>query len=87
MEQTSLFFEGVNLMVLGMGFVFIFLVFLIFATNLMSKSVTRFAPLPIVPVKKSKSKPTTKTALQDEQLLAVLSAAIHHHQIQQQTNS
>ena len=89
MQQTSLFFEGINLMILGMGFVFVFLVFLIFAMRLMSKIVIRFTPAPIPSNRKSKSKRAVKVTPpeQDERLLKVLSAAVQHHQMQQQTNS
>ena len=49
--------QAVDLMVAGMGFVFAFLVILVFATLLMSKLLTRFAPPePVTPAKKSRAK-------------------------------
>ncbi|WP_319534956.1 OadG family transporter subunit [uncultured Vibrio sp.] len=80
--QSNLFSEGLNLMTLGMGFVFIFLVFLVFAVNAMSKLIARWFPEP-------EAKPATKTVTpppsvqQDNQLVAVLAAAVHHKRIQQ----
>ncbi len=75
MDHQSLFMEGVNLLTLGMGFVFVFLVFLVFATNLMSSIVGRFAPPE--PPKKTEKKKVEKPQFDD--LIAVVSAAIHHH--------
>lgn len=42
--QDSLIDQGINLMLFGMGTVFVFLTILVFATTLMSKLVNRFAP-------------------------------------------
>jgi oxaloacetate decarboxylase gamma subunit len=82
MEQ-SLFSEGLNLLMLGMGFVFIFLVFLVFATTFMSKVLTRFAPEP-EPVRKSKKRAPAAPAKQtnDNELVAVIAAAVHHKNLQ-----
>jgi oxaloacetate decarboxylase gamma subunit len=69
--------EGLSLMVYGMGFVFVFLTLLVFATNFMSKMVTKYVPEPVaVP----KAKPVVKAAsANNDELLAVISAAVHHH--------
>ncbi len=83
MQQSSIFMEGINLMILGMGFVFIFLIFLVYATRFMSRCILHFAPTPIPVVSKRKSAQPTQPTLQDDQLLAVLTAAVHHHQRQQ----
>ena len=49
--------QAVDLMVAGMGFVFVFLIILVFATLLMSKLVLRFgAPEPAAPTKTSRAK-------------------------------
>ncbi len=42
--QDTLIDQGINLMLFGMGTVFIFLTILVFATNLMSKIVNRLVP-------------------------------------------
>ncbi|UXI02388.1 OadG family protein [Photobacterium sp. TY1-4] len=80
MEQ-HLFAEGLNLLMLGMGFVMVFLVFLIFATTMLSQAVARFAPPPVIP--KPKRTPQPASAQTNEQLVAVMAAAIHHKKITQ----
>ncbi|TQQ67685.1 sodium pump decarboxylase [Vibrio cholerae] len=87
MQSTSLFLEGINLLTLGMGFVFIFLIFLVFTTRTMSYLIVRFAP-PEVPAKTANKKaPANKVkpnlAQNQGELLAVLTAAVHHHKTQQ----
>lgn len=42
--QDTLIDQGINLMLFGMGTVFIFLTILVFATTLMSKVVNRLVP-------------------------------------------
>lgn len=44
--QDTLIDQGLNLMLYGMGTVFVFLTLLVFATTLMSRLVTRWAPEP-----------------------------------------
>ncbi|ENM5766136.1 OadG family protein [Vibrio mimicus] len=88
MQSTSLFLEGINLMTLGMGFVFIFLIFLVFTTRAMSQLIVRFAP-PEMPAKTtSKKSPANKAKTNQKQgeLLAVLTAAVHHHKTQQKAS-
>ncbi|ENM5916811.1 OadG family protein [Vibrio mimicus] len=88
MQSTSLFLEGINLMTLGMGFVFIFLIFLVFTTRAMSQLIVRFAP-PEMPAKTtSKKAPANKAKTNQNQgeLLAVLTAAVHHHKTQQKAS-
>ncbi len=76
MEQ-SLLAQGVDLMLYGMGTVFVFLAILVLATTGMSAFVQRFfkAPPP-APAAAPKSGAAVK---QDDTLIAVISAAIHKH--------
>jgi oxaloacetate decarboxylase (Na+ extruding) subunit gamma len=71
--MTELMSDAVNLMVVGMGFVFVFLTVLVFATSLMSKIILKYAPAP--EPKAPAASPVTQ-ASNDAQLLAVLSAAV-----------
>lgn len=55
--MNELMSQAIELMVAGMGFVFVFLVILVFATLLMSKAITRFAPPePATPARSSRAK-------------------------------
>lgn len=74
----NLMSEGLTLMVLGMGFVFIFLLFLVFATRLLSTIVGRFASFEEAPVQVSPSHDINNGEINPE-LIAVLSAAVHRH--------
>ncbi len=78
--QVNLFSEGLNLLFLGMGFVFIFLVFLVFAVRAMSNLLTRWFPEP--PPVTATPKPAAPHN-NDNQVVAVITAAIHHRKIQQ----
>lgn len=79
--MDNLLMEGVSLMLLGMGAVFVFLTLLVFTTAAMSKLVAKFAPeVPLqasaasIPVSAANPASTDNT-----QLLAVISAAVHKH--------
>ncbi|MFB9133842.1 OadG family protein [Vibrio olivae] len=80
--QSNLFSEGLNLMTLGMGFVFIFLVFLVFAVTAMSNLIARWFPH-VEPTSATSTATPPTSAQQDNQLVAVLAAAVHHKRIQQ----
>ncbi len=74
--QNELMQQGIELMLYGMGTVFTFLALLIVATKVMSALVQRFVkpePLPATPV------PRQLAAEKDEQLIAVIGAAIHKY--------
>ncbi|HCE3685955.1 TPA: OadG family protein [Vibrio parahaemolyticus] len=79
--EVNLFAEGLNLMTLGMGFVFIFLVFLVFSVKTMSHFLGRFHVEPTPPPQKKVC--TAKPSNDDNQLVAVIAAAIHHQKIKQ----
>jgi oxaloacetate decarboxylase gamma subunit len=55
--MDNLMSQSVDLMIAGMGFVFVFLIILVFATDLMSKFILRFAPEePATPARKPRAK-------------------------------
>ncbi|SHO55184.1 OadG family protein [Vibrio quintilis] len=76
--DTNLFAEGLNLLVLGMGFVFTFLVFLVFAMKAMSGMLGRYQPVPATSPASAGSRKKAQPKANDEQLVAVLAAAVHH---------
>lgn len=80
--MSELMTDAVNLMVVGMGFVFVFLVILVFLTSFMSKVVTKYLPAP-EPVAAKASKTKKPNASNDAQLLAVLSAAVAEYRSDQ----
>ncbi|MCP5206415.1 MAG: OadG family protein [Hahellaceae bacterium] len=73
--------QAFELLVVGMGFVFVFLTILVFATTFMSKLTTRFIPEPKpapVPTPASPAKP----AMDDATLMAVITAAVNKYRSQ-----
>ncbi len=80
--MSELMSDAINLMIVGMGFVFVFLVILVFLTSLMSKMVNKYLPAP-APVAAKASKPKNQNASPDAQLLAVLSAAVSEYRSDQ----
>jgi oxaloacetate decarboxylase (Na+ extruding) subunit gamma len=78
-KMNGLIQDGFGLLVLGMGFVFLFLVLLIYATGFMSSLLTKYFPEAIPVVKKSVSPVSAQQVPQDANLKAVIAAAIHQH--------
>ncbi|MEH6472621.1 MAG: OadG family transporter subunit [Halopseudomonas sp.] len=78
MESSNLINEGLTLMVFGMGFVFVFLTLLIFATGLMSRLVGKYIPEP-APAAPRASRAAAVAAPDEGQLVAVISAAIKQY--------
>ncbi len=67
--------QAVDLMVAGMGFVFVFLIILVFATMLMSKLLIRFAPPePVTPAKKPRAKPKAPVSVDPDTAEAIKQA-------------
>ncbi len=76
--QESLMQQGIELMGFGMGTVFIFLTVLVVATTFMSAMVQRYGPPEPKPQLVSKSISADQQP-EDEQVVAVISAAIHKY--------
>ncbi|MCG6542339.1 OadG family protein [Pseudomonas sp. KSR10] len=77
MTPSELLLEGVELMLFGLGSVFIFLVLLIVCIRLMSFLISRFDSAPTTQPASIKS--AAVTAEMDADLLAAIQAAIHQH--------
>jgi oxaloacetate decarboxylase gamma subunit len=73
--QSPLVQQGVELMLFGMGTVFGFLACLVLVTALMSALLQRFTPIKETQPALSANAPVQ----QDEQLIAVISAAVHKY--------
>lgn len=77
--QESLLSQGLDLMVYGMGTVFVFLALLIVVTSAMSRLVVRFFPEAPTPVKAAKPIARKPSGAVDPRTLQVISAAIQQH--------
>lgn len=77
--MENLISEGFSLMIFGMGFVFVFLTLLVYATTGMSKLVVKYIPEPAPKLKSSASRSTVaaKAAGSNDEVVAVLAAAVH----------
>lgn len=78
MNSSELIMVGVELMFLGMGSVFVFLILLVYVTGFMSTLLTRFFPeAPPAPAKPARRAKTP--AAIDPELVAAIGAAIKQH--------
>ncbi|WPC06526.1 OadG family protein [Pseudomonas benzenivorans] len=79
MTPSQLLLEGVELMLFGMGFVFVFLALLILSIRLMARLLERFAAP--VPQRAVAAPVPTRASAQDPapEVLAAIQAAIHQH--------
>ncbi len=78
--SASIVEQGVELMLFGMGTVIVFLGLLVLATTVMSRLVSRYFPEPEpapAPAPVRVAGPTS--ASPDDEVVAVISAAIHQH--------
>lgn len=76
--QATLLDQALDLLIFGMGTVFVFLALLVVAVNLMSRFMETYFPDAIVPdAPTPKSKPGNDTV--DATTLAVIQAAIRQH--------
>lgn len=78
MNSTELLMEGIDLMAIGMGTVFLFLITLVIIVTLMSKLLGKFFP-DAVPVPKAPSRAKPAADVVDSELIAVITAAIKQH--------
>jgi len=77
MQENDLLGEGLNLMMFGMGFVFVFLSLLVVAMTVMGKLVERFAPVPLAASARPAPVAAAPAPEEDSELTAVMAAAIH----------
>lgn len=75
--QQTLWQQGVELMLYGMGTVFVFLTILIVLTSVMSALLSRYVKPETVVTSGAGTPPPASG--KDEQLIAVISAAIHKY--------
>lgn len=75
--QQTLWQQGVELMLFGMGTVFVFLSLLIVMTTMMSAFIQRFVKPE--PVQTPASATSEQSSANDQHLIAVISAAIHKY--------
>jgi oxaloacetate decarboxylase gamma subunit len=80
MTPSELLLEGVELMLFGMGFVFVFLVLLVGVVSLMSRLIATFAPPAPAPAVSSPI-PSARSASHepDAETLAAIQSAIAQH--------
>ncbi|MVW76326.1 OadG family protein [Pseudomonas xionganensis] len=78
MTPGELLLEGVELMLFGIGFVFLFLILLVVMIRMMSRVIELFAAKTPVPVNApSAAKPVSQEP--DADTLAAIKSAIHQH--------
>jgi len=73
--ETNLIIEGFKFMGLGMGTVFLFLIIMIFAMNIMSKVLNKFFP-EVQPSARTEAKTAQNN---HSKIVAAVTAAIKHH--------
>jgi len=73
-NETSLVLQGVELMIYGMGTVFVFLGLLVLAVLALSAAVRRWLPMTAAP-----TAPTAPPGAVDDRLRAIIQAAIDRH--------
>ena len=77
--QQSILQQGVDLMLYGMGTVFLFLTILVIATSIMSLFIKRYFPDAVVPQRTPSSTSATASPAADTKLLTIIQAAIKQH--------
>ncbi|MCV2403369.1 OadG family transporter subunit [Marinomonas sp. C2222] len=77
--MNGLLGDGIGLMVLGMGFVFLFLCILIVATSFMSRLLNQFFPDVAVAAPSAKPVAAPAASKVDPKLAEAITAAVHHY--------
>ena len=80
--NDTLLQDGLELMIYGMGTVFVFLAVLVVVTTSMSAIVNKFFP-DEVPAAQPTPSAVQQTPASDDTLLAVISAAVHQYRSRQ----
>lgn len=81
--QETLLAQGIDLMLYGMGTVFVFLAVLVVVTNLMSLCMVRYFPEAPEPLPKAKAPQVKSKQGVDAKTLAIIKAAIDLHRSKQ----
>lgn len=76
--QQDILQQGVDLMLFGMGTVFVFLTLLVIGTTIMSAFIQRFLPEP-EPAPAPAPQPAAPAGVTDPKLLAIIKAAVDQH--------
>ncbi|OQX36646.1 MAG: hypothetical protein B0D91_08630 [Oceanospirillales bacterium LUC14_002_19_P2] len=84
MSPADLMSEGVNLMLFGMGFVFVFLTLLVIVTSIMSKIIQATKPEEPEPAVARVPVATVGDPASDPVLLAVIHEAVQQHRARRQ---
>ncbi|MEL0168146.1 MAG: OadG family protein [Pseudomonadaceae bacterium] len=85
MESNNLVLEGVELMFLGMGAVFSFLILLVICTSIMSVILSRYFPEALPAAKPVRKKASAAPASVDPDVVAAIGAAIKQHRARQRS--
>ena len=78
--HEGLFNEGLILMMLGMGFVYFFLIFLVGAMKLLSSTVNKFFNT-ITPEPSKKINNKNNENNNDDEIVAVIASVLHHRKL------
>ena len=79
MIESSLIDQGMQLLTFGMGTVFVFLILLVVAVNLMALILRSCFPDPVEPETQARAKKKAPIAAVDTKTLAIIQEAIRQH--------
>ena len=78
--EVNYIFEGLKIMMLGMGTVFMFLIVMIIMMNIMSKVIHQYFPEP----NDVENNPSPVSANSAKKVAAITAAIMHHRQVTKQ---